>query len=51
MKRVHIFGNSGSGKSTLAKKVSVEHKLGHLDSDTLACHSLGYFPLPPEDNR
>ena len=36
MKRIIIFGNSGSGKSTLAKKVSVQHKLGHLDLDTLA---------------
>ena len=36
MKRIIIFGNSGSGKSTLAKKISTQHKLGHLDLDTLA---------------
>ena len=35
-KRILIFGNSGAGKSTLAKKLASEHKLSHLDLDTLA---------------
>ena len=36
MKRILIFGNSGSGKSTLAKSLCAEHKLTHLDLDSLA---------------
>ena len=33
---VIIFGNSGSGKSTLAQHLKQQHKLAHLDLDTLA---------------
>ncbi|WP_036178840.1 AAA family ATPase [Marinomonas sp. MED121] len=36
MKRIIVFGNSASGKSSLAKKLSLIHKLAHLDLDTLA---------------
>ena len=35
-KKIVIFGNSASGKSSLAKKLTSEHKLAHLDLDTLA---------------
>jgi adenylate kinase family enzyme len=33
--RVLVFGNSGSGKSTLAKRLSEEHRLAHLDLDSI----------------
>jgi adenylate kinase family enzyme len=36
MNRIVIFGNSGAGKSTLARRLAAEHKLAHLDLDTLA---------------
>jgi adenylate kinase family enzyme len=36
VKKIVIFGNSASGKSSLAKKLTSEHKLAHLDLDTLA---------------
>ena len=36
MSKILIFGNSGSGKSTLAKQLCAEHKLAHLDLDSLA---------------
>lgn len=36
MNKVIVFGNSASGKSTLSKKLSLIHKLAHLDLDTLA---------------
>jgi len=34
--RILALGNSGSGKTTLAKQLCAEHKLAHLDLDTLA---------------
>lgn len=34
--RIVVFRNSGSGKTTLATKLSVKHRLPHLDLDTLA---------------
>ena len=33
--RLLIIGNSGSGKSTLAKQLSAQHKLAHLDLDSI----------------
>ena len=33
--KILIFGNSGSGKSTLAKQLALEHKLAHLDLDSI----------------
>lgn len=33
--RVLVFGNSGSGKSTLAKRLSEDHRLAHLDLDSI----------------
>ncbi|MBA6390685.1 shikimate kinase [Colwellia sp. BRX10-3] len=36
VKRIVIFGNSASGKSTLAKTLAEQHRLAHLDLDTLA---------------
>ena len=36
MPKILIFGNSGSGKTTLARELCGEHKLAHLDLDTLA---------------
>lgn len=44
MGKVVIFGNSGSGKSTLAKSLSQNHKLAHLDLDTIAWK----VTVPPE---
>jgi len=34
--RILIFGNSGAGKTTLAYRLADEHRLAHLDLDTLA---------------
>ncbi|HKO94809.1 MAG TPA: hypothetical protein VJU61_26825 [Polyangiaceae bacterium] len=34
--RVVVLGNSGAGKSTLAARLAREHRLAHLDLDTLA---------------
>lgn len=36
--RIIIVGNSSSGKSTLAKQLSKQHKIVHLDLDTVAWH-------------
>jgi adenylate kinase family enzyme len=36
VRKILIFGNSGAGKSTLARKLANEHRLAHLDLDTLA---------------
>lgn len=33
--RVLVFGNSGSGKSTLARQLAQEHRLPHLDLDSI----------------
>lgn len=33
--RVLVFGNSGSGKSTLARQLAQEHRLAHLDLDSI----------------
>ncbi len=33
--RILVFGNSGSGKSTLAAKLAAEHRLAHLDLDSI----------------
>jgi adenylate kinase family enzyme len=33
--RVLVFGNSGSGKSTLATQLGREHRLPHLDLDSI----------------
>ena len=33
--KVLVFGNSGSGKSTFAKRLSAEHRLTHLDLDSI----------------
>src|SRR3954466_2111869 len=33
--RILIFGNSGSGKSTLARTLAAQHRLAHLDLDSI----------------
>jgi adenylate kinase family enzyme len=33
--RVLVFGNSGSGKTTLARNLAVQHRLPHLDLDSI----------------
>jgi adenylate kinase family enzyme len=33
--RVLVFGNSGSGKTTLACTLAVQHRLAHLDLDSI----------------
>jgi adenylate kinase family enzyme len=33
--KILVFGNSGSGKSTLAKHLAQEHRLSHLDLDSI----------------
>ena len=33
--RILIFGNSGSGKSTLARTLAAEHRVVHLDIDSI----------------
>jgi len=33
--RTIVFGNSGSGKSTLAQQLALEHRLAHLDLDSI----------------
>jgi adenylate kinase family enzyme len=33
--RVLVFGNSGSGKTTLARSLAVQHRLLHLDLDSI----------------
>src|SRR3954471_7027935 len=33
--RVLVFGNSGSGKTTLARTLAVQHRLIHLDLDSI----------------
>lgn len=33
--KVLIFGNSGSGKSTMARQLADEHRLTHLDLDSI----------------
>jgi SAM-dependent methyltransferase len=45
MQRILIFGNSGAGKSTLARQLAAEHRLAHLDLDTLAWQP---GALPPQ---
>jgi adenylate kinase family enzyme len=34
--KIVVFGNSGSGKTTLSSKLGSEHRLIHLDLDTIA---------------
>lgn len=34
--KIVVFGNSGSGKTTLSSKLASEHRLEHLDLDTIA---------------
>lgn len=36
MHRILLFGNSGSGKTTMARALAAEHRLVHLDLDSVA---------------
>lgn len=47
--RILIFGNSGSGKSTLAKQLALEHKLVHLDLDSIVWEPNSIGVPRPED--
>jgi len=46
--RVVVLGNSGAGKSTLAARLAREHRLAHLDLDTLAWRPAASPDDPPQ---
>jgi hypothetical protein len=46
MRRIVIFGSSGSGKTTMARALARQHRLAHLDLDSLAWDSPGVRRSP-----
>jgi adenylate kinase family enzyme len=51
LRRILIFGNSGSGKTTMARALAREHRLAHLDLDSLAWASPGVRRAPEDSMR